>query len=106
MEIQGVIKQVIEEPVNTKNGVVSKYHVIITTFGEYPKDVCVQYFNPNPTIASVFIEGAEVTLGFNPESREYKGRFYTELRGWSARDIGSKPKVSKEEQQQEDDLPF
>ena len=54
---------------------------ILETTGDYPKKVAFDCWNDK--IESFGIRsGDTVTVSFNPESREYTGRWYTNLRAW------------------------
>ena len=82
MELSGKIFKVM--PLETgegKNGVWKKQQVIIeTTNDKYPKKVAVQLWG-NLTDKG-FHEGAEVSVEFDVESREYNGKWYTDAKAW------------------------
>jgi len=117
MEITGKIVQVQEEQAgNGRNGVWRKRDYILETGGQYPKKVCmtvwgdkIDQFNMQP--------GDEVNAGIEIESREFNGRWYTDVKVWkvnkdgngavSAPASGSQPDVSTFNDESGDDiLPF
>ena len=82
MEIQGKLTQIL--PVQTgqgKNGVWKKQDIILETPGQYPKKVCVSMWGDkiNESLLQV---GNELTAHIDIESREYNGRWYTEVKAW------------------------
>lgn len=85
MEFQGIVKQVLplESGVSKSGNQWSKASVIfdVTTNPQYPKLVKVS----NMKKADVFAKltpGTKVNLKVEIESREYNGRWYTEVNAW------------------------
>lgn len=64
-----------------KNGRWVNKEFVLETFDQYPKKVCFQ-ISGNMVSTTDTRVGLEVTVDFNPESREYNGRFYTTLKAW------------------------
>ncbi len=82
MEISGNIIQVL--PLQTgegKNGQWKKQEFIIETEGTYPKKVCVAMWGEKIN-ASLIQVGSAVTASVEVESREYNGRWYTDVKSW------------------------
>lgn len=84
MEIQGKIVQIL--PLQSGIGAQSqkewkKQEYILEQGGQYPKKVC---FNLWGDMIDRFMlrEGEEVTVQIDLESREYNGRWYTDVRAW------------------------
>ena len=117
MEITGKIVQVQDEQSgNGRNGVWKKRDYILETGGQYPKKVCltvwgdkIDQFNLQP--------GDQVNAGIEIESREYNGRWYTDVKVWkvskdgngavAAPPAGNQPDVSTFSDESGDDiLPF
>lgn len=79
MEIQGkVIAALPMESGTSKAGNAwQKRNFVIETTGQYPKKICLQLFgdkvNGCPNV------GEEVKVSFDIDSREYNGRWYTQL---------------------------
>lgn len=59
-----------------------KQDFIIETDGDYPKQVAFSVFNDKVDEVNAFAAGDKLTVFFNPESREYNGKCYTDLRAW------------------------
>lgn len=85
MEISGKIIAV--PPLQSgqgKNGLWRSQDFVIETGGQYPKKVCLNLFNDKIDKFPVALD-EEVTVNFDIESREYKGRWYTTLRAWNVK---------------------
>jgi len=82
MEINGKIIQVLDEQSgNGRNGVWRKRDYVLETKSQYPKKVCltvwgdkIDQFGMQP--------GDEVNVGIEIESREFNGRWYTDVKAW------------------------
>ena len=48
---------------------------------QYPRKVCVTFFNKPEEVARLVV-GAEYTVSIDIESREYNGKWYTDIRAW------------------------
>lgn len=79
-----------------KNGEWKKQEFIIETGGQYPKKVCVTAWGK--TVEYVPSIGTEVNVSFDIESREYNGKYYTEVKAFKIETVG-KVAPSKDEQQ-------
>lgn len=73
----------IETPLsgNSINGKWSKQNIIVETTGSYPKKVCFSIWNGRVDISELEI-GKEYIFHCNIESKEYKGKWYTEVTLW------------------------
>jgi hypothetical protein len=69
-------------PVQTgsgKNGQWKKQDIIVETDGKYPKKVCLCVWGDKIDLSQVKI-GQQLNLSFDIESREFNGRWYTDLK--------------------------
>lgn len=64
-----------------KNGEWRKQDIIVETDGQYPKKVCVSIWGDKASEAILQI-GNMLDISFDVESREYNGRWYTDVRAW------------------------
>lgn len=116
MNIKGTVIQVLAVQTGAgKNGEWKKQEFIIETDGQYPKKICIALWGDKVgTVQS----GQIVDVQIDAESREYNGRWYTELKAWKVDVQGTEKGVSGNQnspsQQSEpqqggeatDDLPF
>jgi hypothetical protein len=88
MEITGKIIQVLEAQSGASaRGEWKRQDFIIETQEQYPKKVCLSNWNNKVDLDAMGV-GTTVTAGINIESREYNGRWYTDVRVWKM-DIGA-----------------
>ncbi|MCG2613082.1 DUF3127 domain-containing protein [Terrimonas sp. NA20] len=66
---------------NGKNGEWKKQDVIVETDGQYPKKVCISIWGDKIN-TSLLQVGRSLTFSFDVESREYNGRWYTDVKAW------------------------
>ena len=118
MELQGKTVVVLDLVNGTsKSGkAFQKREFVIETAGQYPKKVCMQLFgdkvNECPNV------GEEVKVSFDAESREWNGKWFTQLNAWKVERQGAQVTQQPVYQQaqpqapattpeaQADDLPF
>lgn len=90
MDINGKIVQLLDKQTGqTKaGGTWEKQEYILETEGQYPKKVCFNLWGEK--IAQFGIQvNDQVVVSFDLESREYNGRWYTDVRAWSVKKQGS-----------------
>jgi hypothetical protein len=82
MEISGRIIQILpEETGEGRNGPWKKQNFILETQEQYPKKVCITVWGDKVDLKS-FAPDDAVTASINIESREYNGRWYTDVKAW------------------------
>jgi len=89
MEINGKIIQVLDEQSgNGRNGVWRKRDYVLETKSQYPKKVCVTVWGDKIDQFGMR-PGDEVTVGIEIESREFNGKWYTDVKAWKVDKQGS-----------------
>lgn len=89
--------------------------------GTFTRKICVTFFNRPDDVARLQ-EGSAYTVSVNIESREYNGRWYTDVRAWRIQPkqesapvtppmpdmppIGEEPTYASSPAETADDLPF
>ncbi|MEO1575477.1 MAG: DUF3127 domain-containing protein [Pseudomonadota bacterium] len=82
MELAGKITHVLEEKSgNSARGAWRKQEYVIEVPGDYPKQVCFMVWGDKIDQLRI-TEGEELTVHFDLESREYNGRWYTDVKAW------------------------
>lgn len=83
MEITGTVISLLPlQSGQGKNGSAwKKQEFILETPGQYPKKVCVSLWGEKVDETRISV-GEKVTASINIESREYNGRWYTDVRAW------------------------
>lgn len=95
MELTGRIIQVLEEKSGTSTrGPWRKQEYVIEVPGDYPKKVCFMLWGDKIDQFRIQ-EGQELTVSIDLESREYNGRWYTDVKAWkvvpAGQDAGAPP---------------
>ncbi len=81
-ELTGKIVQVMDKQTGQgKNGPWQKQEYIIEIPGQYPKKVCFNAWGEKVDQFGIK-QGENLTISFDVESREYNGRWYTDIRAW------------------------
>jgi hypothetical protein len=82
MEISGKVIAVLPQTSGEgRNGTWRSQDFVIETGDQYPKKICLNLFNDKIDQFPVAIDDA-VNVSFDIESREYNGRWFTNLRAW------------------------
>lgn len=84
MEIQGKIIQVL--PLQSGVGKASgkewkKQEYVLETIDQYPRKICFNLWGDTIDRAQLQV-GEDVTVQVDIESREFNGRWYTDVKGW------------------------
>lgn len=84
MEIQGRIIFVASEVGGTSKAGNQwrKQEYVLETLGQYPKKICFSLWGDRIDQFSIQ-EGEDLTVQIDLESREFNGRWYTEVRAWN-----------------------
>lgn len=93
MEISGKIIAVLPEEGGTAKASGKpwrKQNYVLETQETYPKKVCFNLFGDRiDQYKDVLTMGADVTVSFDIESREFNGRWYTDIRGYKVDRAGA-----------------
>ena len=83
MEFEGVVVQLLPVVKGTgARGEWVKQEVIFEQAGEFGRKICVSFWGDKAMDAASLKPGDSVKVSVNIESREYNGRWYTEVRAW------------------------
>ena len=123
MEFVGVVYRILPVQSGTSaRGQWQKLEVVFELPDEFSRKVCVTFFGDRVQDAASLQVGEKVNVSVNIESREYNGRWYTDVRAWriqktqpeqpAAAPIPDLPPIGMEEpamavgSDSVDDLPF
>ncbi len=83
MELKAKLVQLL--PLQTgvgKNGEWKKQDIIVETLGsQYPKKICISIWGDKAD-SNILQIGNDLNISFDVESREYNGRWYTDVKAW------------------------
>jgi hypothetical protein len=89
MEINGKIIQLLPEQLGeSAKGPWRKQEYILETEGQYPKKVCFMTWNDKIDEFAIK-EGENLVVSIDLESREYNGRWYTDVKAWKVTRAGA-----------------
>jgi len=82
MELSGKIVKILQlQSGQGKNGVWKKQDYVMEYGDAYPKLVCFNLWG-DKVDQFALSEGDAVTVSFDVESREYNGKYYTDVKAW------------------------
>ena len=97
-----------------KNGAWKKQDIIVETEAQYPKKICISIWGDKIN-ESQLQPGSQLKIDFDIESREYNGKWYTDIKAWkvemassSMQELPGKSVNTPDESNDEEDdgLPF
>lgn len=82
LKINGTVTDILEEQSGEgRNGPWRKQEFILETDGEYPKQICIVQWGDNIDRFGIQ-QGERITAHIDIASREYNGRWYTDVKAW------------------------
>lgn len=84
MEFEGIVfKKLPATSGTSQRGEWHRQDVVFEVVSQspYPRKACVTFFNKQDEVARLVV-GAKYIVSFDIESREFKERWYTDLRAW------------------------
>lgn len=116
MEFEGVVFKMLPPVSGTgARGPWTKQEVVFEMPGEFNRKVCVSFWGDKAEDAKKLREGDKAEVSVNIESREYNGRWFTEVRAWKFNvaaptapqpEAGLPPLEAFPEEEPVNDLPF
>lgn len=82
MEFEGIVYKILPPTSGTSaRGEWKRQEVVFELPSEFSRKICVTFFNKDHEVAQLR-EGMACSVSVNVESREYNGRWYTDVRAW------------------------
>jgi hypothetical protein len=97
MEITGTI--ILVTPVTTGGSGAkpwAKRDFVIETDGKYPKKVCITLWGQDNIDKYDLAVGSTITASIEIESREYNGKWYTNVKAWKIEGMASVPQRERQ----------
>lgn len=83
MDISGVFQQALQEQSGEgKNGRWVKCDFLIETTDRFPKKICFSAWGDLVNTVKGISAGSDVKVSFDVSSREYNGKWYTDVKAW------------------------
>lgn len=91
MNISGKVVQVlpIQSGISKAGNPWQKQEFVLEQGGQYPRKVCISLFGDN--VAKIPQVGQDVMVSVDIDSREFNGRWYTEIKAWNIVQTGAQP---------------
>ena len=117
MELTAKLTQLLPLQTGTgKNGQWKKQDIIVETEGTYPKKVCISIWGDKINESQLKV-GSMLKISFDVESREYNGKWYTDVKAWKIEAATAantnkgtatddQPYFDEGQMESKDDLPF
>ena len=84
MDIKGrLVKKLPAQTGQGRNGEWKKQEFVIELEGTYPRSACFSVWNDKLNVDSL-VEGTVLNVFFDIESREFQGKWFTNLTAWKA----------------------
>ncbi len=80
-----------------------KQNFVVETDEKYPQKICFQLFGDR--VSECPAVGEKVKVSFDIDSREYNGRWYTQLNAWKVEKVGAGQTAQATTQQQTQPTP-
>ncbi len=90
MEITGTLVALLETNTGVgANGPWKKKPFILESKEKFPKKVAITAWNEQADLADKLSAGTELKISFNLESREFNGKWYTDVKAWKIETLGN-----------------
>jgi len=108
MEIKGKIETILDiETGTSKAGKEWKKQSIVINNGDtYNPLLCIGFFGEKVDILKNYKVGDDVEVGINLSSREYEGKYYTQVDGWKINKPSNEAPAGLNDSDDNDQLPF
>ncbi len=105
MELKGKLIQVLPLQTGTgKNGEWKKQDIIVETQSQYPKKVCISIWGDRINTSQLQV-GKMLNVSFDVESREYNGRWYTDVKAWKIDTADESAPIDSSSSEEYNDIP-
>ncbi len=91
LDIRGKIIQImpLQSGVSKTGNSWSKQEFVIETEEQFPKKVCFTLFGDKVSLLNGLSNGSQIDVSFNLESREFNGKWYSNINAWKINPVTS-----------------
>lgn len=84
MDVRGRLIQVLplQSGISKSGNGWSKQEFVIETEEQFPKKVCLSVFGDKVSLLNGLSTGDQIDISFNLESREFNGKWYSNINAW------------------------
>lgn len=101
LQITGVVTTILPTTQGTSasGNAWAKQQFVLTTQEQYPKTICFTVFGQDKIDQIALKQNEQVTVSFDLKSREYNGRYYTDVNAWNVERVAGQQQGSAPQQQ-------
>lgn len=98
MEITGRLIQKLElqSGIGKTGNSWQKQEFVIETIEQYPRKICLNLWGDKIDVLTTLNIGDSIIVSFNLESREFNGKWYTDVKAWKIEKQGVQPIMQQE----------
>ncbi len=107
LSVKGRVSQILKPEGGVSKGgrEWSKRDFVIDTEEQFPRKVCFTLFGDKTSLINSIAVGEMVEVSFNLESREFNGKWYTNVNAWKIDKPDSAPRSEQMPEYSVDDIP-
>ena len=78
-----------------------KQEFVIETMEQFPRKICANLWGDKTAVLEVLNIDDKVVMSFDLESREFNGKWYTDVKAWKIEPVNMNPQVAQPQQTQQ-----
>jgi len=72
-----------------------KQEFVIETLEQYPRKICANIWGDKTAVLETLNIDDKVVMTFDLESREFNGKWYTDVKAWKLEPVAANPQISQ-----------
>jgi hypothetical protein len=97
MEIIGklILKMPMQSGISKTGNSWQKQEFVIETLEQYPRKVCANLWGEKTAVLETLNIDDKVVMTFDLESREFNGKWYTDVKAWKIEPVSANPQATQ-----------
>jgi hypothetical protein len=75
-----------------------KQEFVIETMEQYPRKICANLWGEKTAVLETLNIDDKVVMSFDLESREFNGKWYTDVKAWKVEPVSANPQAAQPQQ--------
>ena len=75
-----------------------KQEFVIETMEQYPRKICANLWGEKTAVLETLNIDDKVVMSFDLESREFQGKWYTDVKAWKVEPVSANPQTAQNQQ--------
>jgi hypothetical protein len=103
MEITGKLiqKMPMQSGISKTGNSWQKQEFVIETMEQYPRKICANLWGDKTAVLETLNIDDKIVMSFDLESREFNGRWYTDVKAWKVDPVSANPQTPQATQNQQ-----